>query len=260
MLSYAASAQRPLFTDNGNTIILPLLSEPKVLLVDAGSFKVKKSFTLSSSLLVDAVLDEKKNILYVLSENATVYKIHLPTGNIKKISFRDAAGANNFSIALNTETQTLYVTSWIGGMLTKIDADKLSFMETKRFLPSLMGVAVNEEENEIYAARPFPPAVLVLDGDTLQKKKTLLTDFGTRSVVYISSKKLLAVGNYFAGTVQFFDVKFGSEVFKFRAGALLRGITYDGFSESAFSFSGCGIYEFPLAEIYPQKIPPKKRP
>lgn len=255
IMPYAASAQRLLYARKYNAVILPLMSEPKVLVVDASSLKVKQSFSTGASALVDAVLDEKKDILYVLSENATVYKIHLPSGKIKSFSFRREAGANTFALALDEKTQTLYATSWIGGMLSKIDAGNLKLLDVKRFLPSLMGIAVNEDENEIYAARPFPPAILVLDAGTLQKKKTLSTDFGTRAVAYISDRKLLAAGNYFAGTMQFFDMITGAEAFRFNAGGILRGITYDDVSHSIFSFSGCGIYEFPLSKIYPQQLP-----
>ena len=93
-----------------------------------------------------------------------------------------------------------------------------------------------------------------MDGFTLQRKKKLRSDFGTRGILYIKEKKLLAVGNYFAGTVQFFDTQTKAEVFKFYAGQLLRGLAYDTLSQDAFSYSGCGIYKFPLSKIYPLPV------
>lgn len=250
-LPYKASARRVIFNPQDNTLILPLLSKPRVLIIDAQSLKIKKIFKLSSNLLMDAVLDEKKNTLYVLSENSSIHKINLSTGKIKEAFFRKYAGANAYALGMNTFTQTLYVSSWLGGTLCQINAKNLKFIQMKRFFPSLMGIDVDEGENEVYVARPYPPAILVLDGFTLKLKKKLQTDFGTRSVLYIKEKKLLTVGNYFAGTVQFFDTQTKAEVFKFHAGQLLRGLAYDTLSQYAFSYSGCGIYKFPLSKIYP---------
>lgn len=251
-LWYQGSAHLLIFSRSKNAIYLPLTSEPKVLVVDATSFKVKKTYRLASSPLMDAVLDHKQNILYVLSETSTVYKIYLSSGKIQRRSFKQYAGINGYAMALNVSTQTLYITSWISGTLTKIDARKLKLLKVKRFLPFIMGVAVNEKKEEIYVARPFPSSILVLDAATLKKKKTIFTEFGTRSVVYIKEKELLAAGNYFTGTVQFFDAKTHVEVFRFYVGHLLRGLTYDAISQNVFSFSACGIYQIPLSQIYPQ--------
>ncbi len=252
-LNYGASAHKIIFSRADNTVYVPLMSEPKVLALDAGTLKLKHAYSVSSRSLVNAALDEKRKTLYVLSENAALYKIHLPTGNIKSLSFRQFAGSNGFGMALNAHAQMLYVTSWIGGMLARIDAEKLELVDVHRFFPAAMDVAVNEKQSEVYVARPFPPAILVLDETTLKLKKKLPAPFGARSAVFLNDIDLLAVGNYFNGTVQFFDTRTSSEVFRFYAGPRLRGFSYDPPTKTALAFSACGVYKFPLGEIYAQQ-------
>ncbi len=229
-------------------VFLPLMSDSRCLVVSMDSLKVLDVLRpTEKSSLIDVVFDDKRQELFILSEHSEVIRISLKTGKIKHCRLH--TGGSLYALALNKKTRRLYVSSWIGGNVFKIDAGRMKVLKVKHVNISVMGLQVDEEKNRIFAALPLFARIVELDGATLKVIRDYPAGLGVRDIAYLGNVNMLMAGNYLRRTVDFIDLSTAKKVISFYLGPMVRGVYYDAKHRQAYSVGRCGIYKFDVTDF-----------
>lgn len=230
-------------------VFLPLMSDNTCLIVSMDSLKVVKVLKpTTKSSLIDAVFDDKRRELFVLSEDSNVVQMRLNTGKIKRCDLKRFGAGSLYALGLNKKTHRLYVSSWIGGQVFQIDVRTMKVMRSRRVGVSTMGLFVDEQKNIVFVALPFTGTIAVIDGDTLEVIRKYKAGFGVRDITYIKNFKLLMAGNYFSRSVDFISLSRG-KIRSFYTGPMVRGVYYDPRTHHAYAMGRCGIFKFDVSSF-----------
>lgn len=244
-LKFRGSVHHLVVDEKRRRLFLPLMSDNKILVANMDTLKMLDVLkpTVNSSL-IDILVDDTRDAIYVLSENSEIVRVSLKTKKTKRVSLKRHARGALYALAMNKKTRRIYVSSWLGGSVIKIHADTLKVEKVKRQSLSVMGLQVDEKHNVVYAALPFSSAIVALNGNSLEEQWRYPAGLGVRDIAYLENMHMLMAGNYLRRTVDFVDLGTGKKVRSFYVGPMVRGVYYDAKHFHAYSIGRCGIYRF----------------
>ena len=136
-------------------------------------------------------------------KNGTVSVIDGNT-NIKIASIQ--VGAQPLGIAVNANTNRIYVTNYIDGTISVIDGINNKIIKTIKLEPGVEGIAINLLTNKIYVANGLKTTLSVLDGDTGSKKSEIRV--AGWSVAVNPSTNRIFVPDYYFNNLSVIDGKY----------------------------------------------------
>ncbi|MDC8452938.1 MAG: YncE family protein [Candidatus Nitrosotalea sp.] len=116
-------------------------------------------------------------------------------------------GANPAGIAVNSNTNRIYVTNYQAGTISVIDGINDKIMDKSIQLdPGVEGIAINPLTNKIYAADGIDTTLYVIDGNTGSKKSEIRV--GGWSVAVNPTTNRIFVPDYFFNNLSVIDGKY----------------------------------------------------
>lgn len=229
-------------------LFLPTMSDNRVLVVSMDSLRVLDVLrpTVKSSL-IDIVVDDAREEVFVLSEYSEVIRISLKSGKTKRLNLKKYSRGSMYALALNRKTRMLYVSSWVGGDVLMMDAGMLKMKKIWRGGFSAMGLQVDEKNNRVFVAQPLFSRITELDGKTLKEVRRYPAGLGVRDIAYLENAGLLMAGNYLRRTVDFIRLSTGKKIRSYYAGPMVRGVYYDAEHRQAYSVGRCGIFRYDVS-------------
>ena len=163
---------------------------------------------------------------------------------------RELMGHKVMRIEVNESRRVAYVCPYPSlrspRVVVEIDIDRFRINRVKEFTAQPSAVRVIEGGRKILVALPMGEKVLLLDADSFETVREYPAGFTARDISVDEELRVMAVGNFFTGTVNLVDLDSGKELREYKVGRGVRSVEIDADSGSVFAATLCGAVRMDL--------------
>ncbi|MFA5088958.1 MAG: hypothetical protein WC552_08010, partial [Candidatus Omnitrophota bacterium] len=219
--------------------VLPMWKDRKIVLLDLKNKKPVKIFRTDVGKLIGARRSGDR--VFVISELAKMFVVDLETLSMKR---RDLGYRFHtlYDIEVDETRNAIFLSDWVWGRVYRLDAGTLETVAQRPVGIVATGLALDEKTCELFTSRPLASEIVVLDCETLERKRSIPAGFGVHEIALSGDGKKIHAVRYTPGTFRTMDREKGTVIREVRIGGQARALLVDWENNRVFAATKCGIY------------------